>query len=202
MGASIPKAVDATVIERHDGDTFKVGLAEMNGWRNTMEDAHVVHLEKTWGYFGILDGHGGAACSAWCANRLQEKLAADGCPADDAAAKELCLSVDQEFLDTQQRSGSTAAMCVIRTPAAGSDKYRIHVINAGDSRVLLGRRDGSIIDPGCGTDQGLTTDHKPDHPSERERIYRCGGTVQEAAGGVRWCGGWLRGGWLMGGGGG
>merc|ERR1712190_445701 len=55
--------------------------------------------------------------------------------------------------------------------------------NAGDSRVLLGKRDGTIVDGG-GTDQGLTTDHKPNHPSERERIYRCGGTVEEAQGGV------------------
>merc|ERR1719231_1781173 len=53
----------------------------------------------------------------------------------------------------------------------------LHVINIGDSRVMLANKDGSIVDGG-GTDQGLTTDHKPDHPSERERIYRCGGYVE------------------------
>lgn len=51
--------------------------------------------------------------------------------------------------------------------------------NIGDSRVLLGRADGSIF-PGPGTDSGLTTDHKPDLASERERIERTGGNVQEA----------------------
>ena len=48
---------------------------------------------------------------------------------------------------------------------------------------IVGRANGAIIDGG-GTDSGLTTDHKPDNPSERARIYRCGGTVEEEAGGV------------------
>ena len=57
--------------------------------------------------------------------------------------------------------------------------YQLRVGNIGDSRVLLGRADGSIF-PGPGTDSGLTTDHKPDLASERERIERTGGNVQEA----------------------
>ena len=184
MGATLPKPVDVSVQERHVSKNFRVGLAEVNGWRTSMEDAHVVHFSKTGeGYFGILDGHGGAQCSAWCAQRLYEELAAKGVPADDAAAKKLILGIDQQFLDTCQPSGSTAAMCVVRPPATDGGKYKLHVINAGDSRVLLSRENGQIIDGG-GTDSGLTTDHKPDHPGERERIYRCGGTVEEAAGGV------------------
>jgi len=93
------------------------------------------------------------------------------------------LEVDQAFLDEGLGSGSTAAMCNVRPPASRGGKYAIHVINAGDSRVLLSRADGTIVDGG-GTDSGLTTDHKPNHPSERERIERCGGTVEQAMGGV------------------
>jgi len=183
MGASLPKPVCVTVLENHGSQDFRVGLAEMNGWRNNMEDAHVVHTGEGWGYFGVLDGHGGAECSAWCADRLHQKLTAEGCPANDAAAKKMVLEVDQEYLDTGVSSGSTAVMCAVRAPAAAGQKYKLHVINAGDSRALLSRADGTIIDGG-GTDSGLTTDHKPDHPGERERIYRCGGTVEEAMGGV------------------
>lgn len=97
----------------------------------------------------------------------------------------MILGIDAEYLETGQPSGSTAAMCVVRPPPPGKagGKYSLHVINAGDSRVLLSHADGTIVDGG-GTDGGLSTDHKPDHPSERERIERCGGTVQEAAGGV------------------
>ena len=223
MGASLPKPICCTVLERHGDKHFRVGLAEMNGWRNSMEDAHVVHMVDGEGYFGILDGHGGGECSAWCSQRLQEHLAAHGCPKDDAAAKKLLLDTDHAFLSTGMGSGSTphanpnpsphpspnpgpshgpshspspnpnpspgmgsgstAAMCVVRKPVAPGGKYRLHVINAGDSRVLLSRADGTIVDGG-GTDQGLTTDHKPDWPSERARIERCGGTVEQAMGGV------------------
>jgi serine/threonine protein phosphatase PrpC len=182
MGACLQKPVLAAIVERHGSKSFRVGMAELNGWRSSMEDAHVIYIKDDWGFFGVLDGHGGAECSAWCARRLKEKLDAEGCPADDAAAKKMVLAVDQEFLDTQQGSGSTAAMCIVRAPTQAGGKWKLHVINAGDSRVLLSRADGKIIDGG-GTDSGLTTDHKPDHPSEKERIYRCGGTVEETAGG-------------------
>jgi len=177
----LPTAALSTNTERHGHSQFTVAITEMNGWRSNMEDAHVIKMEETWGYFGVLDGHGGDECSEWCHKRLYELLAEQGCPADDAAAKKLVLQVDAEFLATGEKGGSTAAMCVIRPQPGG--KYAIHVINAGDSRVLLGKRDGSIVDGG-GTDQGLTVDHKPDHPGEQERVYRCGGTVEEAAGGV------------------
>ena len=148
-----------------------------------MEDAHVVHMGDGEGYFGILDGHGGAECSAWCSQRLHEKLSANGCPTTDAAAKKLVLGIDEAFLATGLPGGSTAAMCTVRVPASSGGKYKIHVINAGDSRVILSRADGSIVDGG-GTDAGLTVDHKPNEPMERERIERCGGRVLEAAGGV------------------
>ena len=31
----------------------------MNGWRSNMEDAHVVVDGDHWGFFAVLDGHGG-----------------------------------------------------------------------------------------------------------------------------------------------
>jgi len=146
MGSSLPKAVDSTVQEYHLHHGFRVGTAEVNGWRNAMEDAHLVHLQENWGFFGVFDGHGGSQCSAFVAKRLKEELIKDGCPSDDAAVKKLMLRVDQEFLDSNQASGSTAAMCIVHKPEGKGDKHRLRVINAGDSRVLLGRLDGTIID--------------------------------------------------------
>jgi len=183
MGAALPKPVLCTNLERQGSKDFRVGLAEINGWRANMEDAHVVHFGHGEGYFGILDGHGGAECSEWCAARLHELLAAQGCPKGDASAKKLVLDVDREFLETGKTSGSTAAMCIVRAPIDARGKYSVHVINAGDSRVLLSRANGAMIE-GPGTDGGLTTDHKPGHPSERARIERCGGRVEAAMGGV------------------
>ena len=72
MGAALPKPVLSTVLERHGSKSFRVGLAEMNGWRSSMEDAHIIHIEDEWGYFGILDGHGGEVsclCVWWCSQQ-------------------------------------------------------------------------------------------------------------------------------------
>lgn len=177
----MPKAVESTVIERHSAKQFEIAVAEMNGWRGSMEDAHLVHTRDDYGVFGVFDGHGGGACSEFVAERLTAELEKNGCPKDDAAVKKIFLDTDKEFLDSDKPSGSTATMCIVRKPAKAGDKHLLHVVNAGDSRVLLGRRDGTIVDGG-GTDEGLTKDHKPDDPSERERIERCGGRVEHEEG--------------------
>eukprot|EP00656_Telonema_subtile_P039383 TRINITY_DN444_c0_g1_i1.p1 TRINITY_DN444_c0_g1~~TRINITY_DN444_c0_g1_i1.p1 ORF type:complete len:511 (-),score=130.26 TRINITY_DN444_c0_g1_i1:320-1852(-) len=185
MGACLPKAVESTVIERAQAESFTVGVAEMNGWRSNMEDAHLIFMRKDWGFFGVFDGHGGDQCSKFVAPRMNEILEAEGCPGDDQSVKEMVLRVDKEFLDSGQGSGSTATMCIIRKPTIAGGKHGLHVINAGDSRVLLGRADGTIVSGGdhC-TEEGLTVDHKPCHPSEYDRIYRCGGYVEQQPGGV------------------
>lgn len=180
MGATLPKAVDSTIIERHERKGFRVAACEMNGFRPSMEDAHLVHICSDWAFFGVFDGHGGDQCAKFVAPRLEQELKANGCPADDEAVRKMLFAVDQEFLDTEQDSGTTATMCIVHKSGG---KNLLRVINAGDSRVLLGKRDGQIVDGG-GTDNGLTTDHKPDNPDEKERIYRCGGTVEITPGNV------------------
>ena len=52
------------------------------------------------------------------------------------------------------------------------------VANAGDSRAVLGTRDGprSMISV-----TALTEDQKPDLPKEEERILKCGGYVSHAS---------------------
>jgi len=182
MGAMLPKAVESTIVERHPSKHFVVAVSEMNGWRRDMEDAHIVFTQDDWGFFGVYDGHGGGQCSEFVAKRIRDELVRKGCPKDDTSVKRLVMGVDEAFLDTKQPSGSTGAMCIVHKPASRGGKVKLRVVNVGDSRVLLGRRDGSIVDGG-GTDSGLTTDHKPDHPGERQRIYRCGGHVEEANGG-------------------
>jgi len=188
MGQALPRPVLSTIVERKAlNGGFRVGVAEMNGWRNKMEDAHVIHLRDDWAFLGVFDGHGGEKCSEFVAKEFYKRLEADGKPADDATLKALVLDVDQCFMDSgtggvPPPSGSTGAMCIVERLGAGG-KLRLRVANVGDSRVFIGRPDGSIVDGG-GTEQGHTTDHKPSHPSEKERIYRCGGTVEMAEGGV------------------
>lgn len=168
-------------LERDAGPLFEVGVAEMNGWRPTMEDAHVSVMQDSWGFFGVFDGHGGQQCSSFVAKRLTEELRSQALPADDEAVKSLMLRIDQEFLDTKQPSGSTGTFAFV-VPSA--EHVMLRVGNIGDSRVLLGRADGSMVE-GPGTDGGLTTDHKPDNKVEEERIARTGGTVQTIMGVAR-----------------
>mmetsp|Transcript_37257 Transcript_37257/g.89032 ORF Transcript_37257/g.89032 Transcript_37257/m.89032 type:complete len:586 (+) Transcript_37257:98-1855(+) len=181
MGAMLPMAVESTAVEERWSKGFCVATCEMNGWRSNMEDSHVVITQPEWGFFAVLDGHGGDMCSTFVAAKLREHFDRHGCPRDDAAFRQMVFDIDAAFLATGKASGSTATMCIVQKGIGG--KCQIRVANAGDSRILLGRRDGRIVDGG-GTDQGLTTDHKPCHPAERQRIYRCGGTVEKAAGGV------------------
>eukprot|EP00931_Biecheleriopsis_adriatica_P083124 TRINITY_DN5665_c0_g1_i2.p1 TRINITY_DN5665_c0_g1~~TRINITY_DN5665_c0_g1_i2.p1 ORF type:complete len:598 (-),score=91.67 TRINITY_DN5665_c0_g1_i2:41-1834(-) len=181
MGSSLGKPITSVVVKRHGGNAFRVGMAEMNGFRTSMEDAHVIHAEDSWGFFGVFDGHGGDQCSKYIARRIEEQLTKDGLPPDDVAVKDLVLRLDKEFLDTGVSSGSTGTFVIVKPPDGPGGKYHLRVGNIGDSRVLLGRADGTIF-PGPGTDSGLTTDHKPDHPSERERIERTGGHVESVMG--------------------
>ena len=66
----------------------------------------------------------------------------------------MILKIDQEFLDSGDASGTTATMCIVQKPAEGSTQHHLRIINVGDSRVLLGNHDGTIIDGG-GTDKGI-----------------------------------------------
>lgn len=141
-----------------------------------MEDAHLVHMQDDSAFFGVFDGHGGHACSEFVAGSLEKHLEEHGLPANDAAVEALMLRVDQDFLETSSsKSGSTGTFVIIE-PMRNASKRCLRVGNIGDSRVLLGRSDGSMV-RGTGTDFGLTVDHKPDSPSELERIVATGNNV-------------------------
>jgi len=179
MGASLPKACDAALIERVGTKSFDVGVTELNGWRTDMEDAHLIYVTDKVGVFGVYDGHGGKDCSRFAARRINEELEKAGVPETDAAWEELFIRIDEEFLDSDMESGTTATMCVVYKPEKAGDKHKLHVVNAGDSRVVLGRADGSIVDISPnGTDKGLTRDHKPEDPEEKIRIEAAGARVE------------------------
>ena len=65
-----------------------------------------------------------------------------------------------------QFTGCTATVILITT-------QHIFCANAGDSRTVLGRANGSDM---CFP---LSDDHKPDNPEEKARIEACGGFVEE-----------------------
>ena len=49
----------------------------MQGWRKSMEDAHITHLDVIEGeisIFAVFDGHGGCEVAHYCENHLVDEL--------------------------------------------------------------------------------------------------------------------------------
>ncbi|VUZ41986.1 unnamed protein product [Hymenolepis diminuta] len=184
MGTLLSTPVTDKINETGEGNNLRYGLASMQGWRSSMEDAHCAitrlpgHLRE-WSFFAVFDGHAGALVSEQCASELLNRIVdteefknidpelAPSIEEIRQGIREGFLSLDEEMRKLPQivrgldRSGSTA-VCVLVTPK------HLFFVNCGDSRAVL-IRDGAV--------GFATTDHKPAHPSERKRIQNAGGSV-------------------------
>ncbi|OEH75525.1 protein phosphatase [Cyclospora cayetanensis] len=124
----------------------------------------------------VLDGHGPAGHLV--ASRVKEKL-----PLFVAQSwlkgKELHQALTQGYKAVQRDlnksnidilcSGTTCVSCVLH-------RRTLYVANVGDSRAILGRESG--LQGGPWTALPLTTDHKPERESERQRILAAGGRIK------------------------
>lgn len=157
------------------------GAGEMQGWRPSMEDDYVATAslgsDAAWagtGLFGVFDGHGGADVAKFCAQHLPKAVAKGKASHPQNAMKNSFLQLDSKLAEVAKTMdvtdpahpdhvGCTAAACLVRP-------HHLIVANAGDSRVVLGRR-GRALD--------LSEDHKPGSAKERARIKAAGGIVVE-----------------------
>jgi protein phosphatase 1L len=116
-------------------------------------------------FFGIFDGHGGDKASQFCADWMSSYIRNDDAYPYDLgySMKNAFTTIDEDFVNTGQPDGTTA--CAV-TMVGGR---RIVCSNAGDSRAIVVRRDGSIV--------RLSRDHKPGMPDETRRISELGGRV-------------------------
>eukprot|EP00747_Dinoflagellata_sp_TGD_P167692 gnl/TRDRNA2_/TRDRNA2_192574_c0_seq1.p1 gnl/TRDRNA2_/TRDRNA2_192574_c0~~gnl/TRDRNA2_/TRDRNA2_192574_c0_seq1.p1 ORF type:complete len:491 (-),score=80.15 gnl/TRDRNA2_/TRDRNA2_192574_c0_seq1:39-1511(-) len=178
-------------------DTVPWATAGMRGWRQAMEDAHVVKmldpaLFPDVGLFAVLDGHGGSEVSS-VASQYLAQLVADVARERLAHAKlkakteckpnlEEALELALPQLDAKLRAGAWGIgrllpglmhpfATVGSTACVAAVDFAHHeviVANVGDSRAML-IRDGKAI--------ALSEDHKPENPKERNRIQQAGGRV-------------------------
>ncbi|XP_068692067.1 protein phosphatase 1D-like, partial [Montipora foliosa] len=153
------------------------------GGRNEMEDVMRVIFDAEQAFFAVFDGHGGKEAAVFakdflCANIKKQK----GFYSDDATL--VMNSIKDGFLATHldmwkqldswprtkegfpSTSGTTATVVILR----GRKLYIAHV---GDSGAALGRLNKEEKLEAV----TLTTDHKPDVPSEKSRIESLGGKV-------------------------
>jgi len=134
-------------------------------------------LEPGISFFGVYDGHGGAAASEYLTDHLHRNFAAElrlkknRTPGDlKAAIRAAFKKTDEAFLNewagrpgargSDSSSGSAAVVVVIR----GRDMVIGHV---GDCRVVLSQAGGGNLD--------LTKDHTFEHLGEKERVEAEGG---------------------------
>jgi len=120
-------------------------------------------MPLTW--FGVFDGHGGDKASQFCADWMSSYVRnEESYPFDlGYSMKNAFTAVDEDFIGTGLPDGSTA---VAATLVGGR---RVICANAGDSRAIVVRRDGTVV--------RLSRDHKPGMPDETRRISELGGRV-------------------------
>jgi len=157
-----------------------VGAATMHGWRETMEDAHAIHLslEKhpSSAFFGIFDGHSGSACSKFISENLPSNI--DNLQNfTEQEVSQVVMDTDQQFLDAEtykNKDDGSAGIFTIATFDETTNKYSLLNANIGDSRTVLAQKqpDNSYLAIAC------THDHKPTNEEERKRIEEAGGSVQ------------------------
>lgn len=174
---------------------FIWGYIAFQGARDYMEDYHVAKTDGKHSFFGIFDGHGlrpsyghvvadavangtknPSIESLWSIVSKELKGQSDGDRGSilTSAFKKM----DDQFpfpgeqaryvskisdLDEYAVSGTTATVALV-------DHEKINIAWVGDSRALMITEDGSLI---------ATKDHKPNDPSEKERIEAAGGKVAE-----------------------
>ncbi|KAG7369375.1 protein phosphatase 2C [Nitzschia inconspicua] len=120
-------------------------------------------MPLTW--LGVFDGHGGDKASQFCADWLSSYVRnEESYPFDlGYSMKNAFTAIDEDFVATGHPDGSTACAATL---VGGR---RIVCANAGDSRAIVVRRDGTVV--------RLSRDHKPGMPDETRRISELGGRV-------------------------
>ena len=118
--------------------------------------------------FAVFDGHGGDQASQYCCDNFSSYLQdEDSFPQNlSRAMRSTFRKIDKDFIDTSQEDGTTACACIL------VGRRRIVCANAGDSRAIIVRSDGSTI--------SLSNDHKPGTADELRRITKLGGRVVHA----------------------
>ncbi|KAJ4408005.1 Protein phosphatase 2C 2 [Gnomoniopsis sp. IMI 355080] len=180
MGQTLSEPVVEKTSENGGDSRLFYGVSAMQGWRISMEDAHIAVLDLLNGtseakdhsqklsFFGVFDGHGGDKVALYTGEHIhniiakQETFKAGNY---EQALKDGFLATDRAILNDpkyeEEVSGCTACVGLLT-----DDK--IYVANAGDSRSVLGVK---------GRAKPLSFDHKPQNEGEKARITAAGGFV-------------------------
>ncbi|CAD8111388.1 unnamed protein product [Paramecium sonneborni] len=166
-----------------EGISVIFAASEMQGWRNTMEDAHINRpdLVQDVSVFGVFDGHGGKEVATFVEKHFIDELLKNQNFKNqkfEEALKETFLKMDELLmtpngqieLNKYKANDSDDSYAGCTANVALIHKNTLYVANAGDSRSVLCRNN---------TNYDMSYDHKPDHQDEKSRIERAGGFVRD-----------------------
>jgi len=140
MGAVLSSPVELVRVQRHGSAGFRVGVAEMQGWRSGHEDAHEIRCGDSMGAFWVLDGHGGDSAALAGAPDLGKEFAEaikrGEFPERDRIEAGF-VNVDKNLREQSIDSGSTVTGAFIRKESDGT--YTVQLVNCGDSRGIIVR---------------------------------------------------------------
>lgn len=172
-------------------DTFLLGVGRELGALGSSNTPTSVSC------FAVMDGHGGISCSNFVSLNLernileclreQKKRDANieqvlksallaGFKVTEHSFQQYANKLDSGASRTWASSGSTCCVACLAAPDE-EGRLRLLVANVGDSRAVLGKKDGSAV--------RLSVDHKPEVPAEKKRIEQQGGTVANFGGAFR-----------------
>jgi len=149
----------------------------MQGWRQSMEDAHSIHLtldnHVNCGFFGVFDGHCGKQASIFCDENMYKYVDKVNDLSNFENITQQIIKLDNDFMENYHIDDGTTAIFAISQPNQTEDgvivNYKLIVGNVGDSRAVLGRNNNEP--------KALSEDHKPGLMSEQKRIETAGGFV-------------------------
>lgn len=192
MGHYLSSPNKEKITEEGEYKHMKYAASGMQGWRVSMEDAHIAkfNIAPDIHIFGVFDGHGGHEVAKFVTNHFIDELLVNAAFQGgnySRALVETFFKMD-ELLRTpdgkkevslirasQKRGGfgmggdgDSNAGCTANVALIVKDK--LYVANAGDSRTLIATKGEPIF---------LSEDHKPDNQIERDRIHKAGGEVYE-----------------------
>lgn len=148
------------------------------GRREAMEDTHFIMprlFDKDIHFFGIFDGHRGAAAAEFSARALPTFLRSLSTVSPREALTNAFIKTDAEFRDVLDSCRKTKGLvqkdwhpgCTAITALLVKDK--IYIANAGDCRAILCRNGHAIA---------LSRDHVASCPEERDRVIKAGGQAK------------------------
>ncbi len=167
--------------EKH-GEKLSYAVCSMQGWRISMEDAHIVesNFDKDISLFCIFDGHGGGEAAQFSANHFGIELKKNQHYQRrnyKKALEETFQKIDEllvtkegqkEINDIRKSDqGYSYAGCTALVVLIVGQK--LYIANAGDCRSLLFDRTGKIFI--------LNSEHKPNDVEEKRRITNGGAFI-------------------------